>query len=188
MSAESHDQIRKDEIFALSEIFSDTCQKEPEADDVLTFYIEDADFNNKKIKFQVRFIGLYISLIIPFLVLIIFFFFKFIKIQKIDSYPLVNKPDYLIIADWLPSDLEKILKEKLNEIWNENLNQPIVYLWIESIKENVLKWFEENKKDKSKEIVKNFHELNISNFKEKGFELNLKLIFDHLIKLESIPF
>lgn len=141
------DQMRNDEIFALSEIFSDTCKKED--NDVITFDIQEPEFKDKKIQFQVRFIK---------------------------SYPKSSKPDFMLIADWLTDDLIKTINDKFDEIWNENLNQPIIYLWIEAIKEIVLKWLEdkeeESKEDEKidydyKKIEQNFTKLNVTNKKGK---------------------
>lgn len=144
------DQMRNDEIFALCEIFSDTCTKED--DDVLTFEIAEPEFASKKIRFQVRFI---------------------------ESYPASSKPDHMLIADWLPNDLIESIKIKLDQVWTENENQPVVYLWIEALKECVLKWLEEcdkqadGQKTDLKQVEEQFDKLDMS-YKHKGwFDLDL---------------
>ena len=148
------DEARKDEIFALCEIFSDSCTKE--SDTVITFAIFEPEFGGRKIDFQVRFI---------------------------DSYPKCSKPDFTLIADWLPKELTKAIAVKLDEVWNENLNQPIVFLWLDAIKETVLSWLENESSscrsladkeeepsiDDLNEIEHSFDQLNMSkDYKKKG--------------------
>lgn len=150
------DEVRRDEIFALCEIFSDSSRKE--SDSVITFDICEPEFGGKKVEFQVRFI---------------------------ESYPRCSKPNSTLTADWLPSELTKAISDKLDEVWNENLNQPIVFLWIEAIKEAVLNWLEnksslsdENPSGKEEEptatddlneIEQDFDQLNMSkDYKKKG--------------------
>lgn len=108
------DEVRRDEIFALCEIFSDSCRKE--SDSVITFDIREPEFGEKKVQLQVRFI---------------------------ESYPRCSKPESTLTADWLPSELIKQIDDKLDQVWQENLNQPVVFLWIEAVKEAVLKWLED---------------------------------------------
>lgn len=148
------DEARKDEIFALCEIFSDSCTKQ--SDSVITFAILEPEFEDRKIDFQVRFI---------------------------ESYPRCSKPDYTLTADWLPTELTKEIGKQLEAVWSENLNQPIVFLWLEAIKETVLKWLENeslncgNRSGKVEErttadldeIEQDFQQLNMSkDYRKKG--------------------
>lgn len=161
------DEARKDEIFALCEIFSDSCTKE--SDTVITFAILEPEFGGRKIDFQVRFI---------------------------DSYPRCSKPDFTLTADWLPKELTKEIDDKLEEAWNENLNQPIVFLWLEAIKETVLRWLEnessncqslgdkeedkEEEIDDLNEIEESFDQLNMSkDYRKKGGDSETLLRSNH---------
>lgn len=71
MTDEESEQMRKDEIFVLCEIFSEISKKEAEDENVITFDIEEPEFNNKKIQFQVRFIGNCCNMMMFFLLNII---------------------------------------------------------------------------------------------------------------------
>ena len=136
-------QMRNDEIFALCVLYSDSCTKENE--NAITFSVLESDFKDKKIKFQVKFI---------------------------DSYPKERRPDYTLTADWLPTKQIELLKYRLDELWNENLNQPIVFLWIESMKAIVLKWLEEaDNSNGGDEAIKEIEEdLNRLNFEFKNYD------------------
>ena len=55
-----------------------------------------------------------------------------------DAYPSEVKPHYIISSIWLNEQQLNSLSLKLDEIWNENFNMPVLYTWCEWLQHNLI--------------------------------------------------
>jgi hypothetical protein len=55
-----------------------------------------------------------------------------------DSYPSETKPYYMISSEILNESQLNSLSTKLDEIWNENFNMPVLYTWFEWLQQNIV--------------------------------------------------
>ena len=55
-----------------------------------------------------------------------------------DAYPSEVKPHYIISSIWLNEQQLYSLSLKLDEIWNENFNMPVLYTWCEWLQYNLI--------------------------------------------------
>ncbi|VDN52357.1 unnamed protein product [Dracunculus medinensis] len=60
------------------------------------------------------------------------------------DYPSFHCPKYSLQALWLNSKLEKRLKRRLDDCWIKNIGAPILYLWIQTIEEEVVNAMKSN--------------------------------------------
>lgn len=63
------------------------------------------------------------------------------------SYPSENKPIYQIRSNWLNLHQLDLLSNKLEEIWNDNCNTPILNKWIVWLENNFVKYLEISESD-----------------------------------------
>jgi hypothetical protein len=59
-----------------------------------------------------------------------------------ESYPSENEPIYTLQSIWLNKFQLNKLCAKLDEIWKENFNLPVLFTWFESIKTNLVEYLE----------------------------------------------
>lgn len=55
-----------------------------------------------------------------------------------DSYPSETKPHYIISSEILNETQLNSLSIKLDEIWNDNFNMPVLYTWFEWLQHNIV--------------------------------------------------
>ena len=94
------------------------------------------------------------------------------------TYPEKNPPIYLISCDYLPSSTLIEIADRLDNVWTPN--EPIVFTWIELIKEDLAKRYERfylSSDDDEREdprIFTNYH------------RIGWKAIFDQLIEYDRV--
>lgn len=54
------------------------------------------------------------------------------------TYPTIDKPIYQIKSNWLNLTQLDQLCTKLDEIWNENYNMPVIFTWIEWLQNSLI--------------------------------------------------
>ena len=59
-----------------------------------------------------------------------------------DSYPSETKPHYIISSDILNDTQLYSLSIKLDEIWNENFNMPVLYTWFDWLQNNLINYLD----------------------------------------------
>lgn len=59
-----------------------------------------------------------------------------------DTYPSESSPFFQLSSIWLNETQLTSLSIKLDEIWNENLNMPVLFTWFEWIKENLIEYLD----------------------------------------------
>lgn len=83
-----------------------------------------------------------------------------LSLHLASTYPSLSPPSYSYFAPFLSSQEKETLRGSLEEIYLENLGQPVVFLWVECVRDFLnsrqeeIRQYEEDKEEVLEEIVK----------------------------------
>ncbi|UJR14050.1 hypothetical protein I4U23_001047 [Adineta vaga] len=68
----------------------------------------------------------------------------FLRFTLPNDYPSVSPPSYQLECIWMTDEQLQVVKENLNNLWLDNSNDPILFLWYTSLNAQTLDWLNLN--------------------------------------------